>query len=738
LALLLSAGAARAEQTRPPEFVGVRVGLGGCYKAGLWTPVEVTLRGGSQSCCGRVRLTVPDGDGVASRVVTPPDEPVSVLPGKETKVGLNVRFGRVCGTLAAEFEVEGRVVAEKIFTARADAGPDGFREAVETRPLIVCLGPVAKTVEEATTFSGLEPQRRPLVARLDDLERLPAKWYGYEGVDALVLSTSKPELYRRLAPGSPQVEALDQWVRMGGKLVLCGGAHFAEVLGRHSAWSRFAPGRLQQMAALRQTGGLESYADSTLSILSPGGDRPPLAVPWLDEVEGVVEARELDLPLVIRTARGLGQVVFLAAELDEPPLSRWSDAARLVARLLGLPTERVSSANERPGGVTLGYSDMAGQLRSALDQFSGVRLVPFWIVAALVIVYILLIGPGDYFFLRKVVGRMQWTWLTFPLLVLLLSVAAYLLAHGLKGNRIGVNQVDLVDVDVASGQIRGTSWMNVFSPRTESFNLSARPWLPSGERGRRAAIPMAWLGLPGKGLGGMDPQTTDTVGWNSGYEFSPDLAAVRGLPIRVWSSRSLTARWNERVPAAGLESDLAEEEQLLVGTITNNLKFPLTKCVLAYDRWAYELETLRPGQSVALAAMARSELQTRWTGLKLVMESGTGGRGPERSGFREEAAVYDRTSTDALYVLRMMMFFEAAGGQRYTGLTNDYQRFVDLSDLLKTGRAILVAEAPDGEVEGSRSRGGAELCRDGQSIAQGPNDRHAVLYRFVLPVKKRN
>ena len=60
------------------------------------------------------------------------------------------------------------------------------------------------------------------------------------------------------------------------------------------------------------------------------------------------------------------------------------------------------------------------------------------------------------------------------------------------------------------------------------------------------------------------------------------------------------------------------------------------------------------------------------------------------------------------------------------------QRFVDLSELLKTGRAILVAAA------GRRPRRREKLCRDGQPIAQGPDDRHAVLYRFVLPVKKVN
>jgi len=46
----------------------------------------------------------------------------------------------------------------------------------------------------------------------------------------------------------------------------------------------------------------------------------------------------------------------------------------------------------------------AGQLRSALDLPRGVRLVPFFAVALLVILYILLIGPGDYFLLRRL-GR---------------------------------------------------------------------------------------------------------------------------------------------------------------------------------------------------------------------------------------------------------------------------------------------------------------------------------------------
>ena len=142
-----------------------------------------------------------------------------------------------------------------------------------------------------------------------------------------------------------------------------------------------------------------------------------------------------------------------------------------------MPTGHGEESEENTAMMHFGYSDLAGQLRSALDRFGGVRLAPFWLVAALIVAYLLLIGPGDYFFLRKVVGRMGWTWLTFPLVVLLVCLGAYILAYRLKGDQIKVNQADLVDVDAASGLMRGATWLNVFSPRMESFDLAIRPRL---------------------------------------------------------------------------------------------------------------------------------------------------------------------------------------------------------------------------------------------------------------------
>ena len=82
-----------AQEPQPPQILDVRVGFGGRYKVGGWTPVEVTLLGGDIPLTARVELTVADGDGVKSRVTSP--RPSQLLPGGRTKAVLYARFGQV-------------------------------------------------------------------------------------------------------------------------------------------------------------------------------------------------------------------------------------------------------------------------------------------------------------------------------------------------------------------------------------------------------------------------------------------------------------------------------------------------------------------------------------------------------------------------------------------------------------------------------------------------------------------
>ncbi|MEN6405710.1 MAG: hypothetical protein ABFC77_04475 [Thermoguttaceae bacterium] len=704
-----------------PEIAGVRVGLADRYKAGLWTQVEVTLRGGDQSVDGQLSVVTPDGDAVPSRV----DAPCRLSAHQETVVRTLYRPGRVRGDLTVELRAGDRRLASRTFQTAERADAEHFLPGLEYRGLIVTVGDADLDVERLGKLSGLSAEHRPVAARLKDATTLPVDWAGYEGVDAVILLTSRPEAYRSLDLDGPQVRALDQWVRMGGRLVICGGDGSALASGRPLA--RFLPGRFEKTVPLRPTGlgALESYCDSRSGVPHGEPGQAALRAARLVDPQGVVEVSEADLPLVVRTARGLGQVIFVAVDLGHPRLQAWIDRPALIARLLDASTGG-EELDDAAAVMHFGYDDLSGQLRSALDNFPDVRSTPFWIIAGLIVAYLLLIGPGDYFFLRRLVGRMTWTWLTFPTIVLAACVGAYGLAHRLKGDRLAVNKVDLVDVDAASGRLRGTAWFNLFSPRMEAFGVGASPCLPDGRPlGDGRAWP-AWLGLTGSAIGGMNPRTGEPSLWTEPYRFASDRGAMVGVPMAMWSTKSFTVRWEG---AAGKfpTAELAEDNQLLGGWVTNTFDFPLEDCIVAHDRSVYELGTIGPGESVRLGPMTqRSELKTLLTGRKVVfVDSG--------DKYRQETTPYDQSSEDIPTILRTMMFYDAAGGRRYTGLWNAYQSFVDLSSLLKTGRAILVAQTP--KKPGSRKIQGVELLLNDRP-SDASHTRQTTIYRFVYPVKK--
>ncbi len=722
VALVLTAAlsaTASAQRVEPPRFVGLRVGFDNQYKLGLFTPVELALRGGSEKLLGRVTVSTADPDGVQVRVTS---GPVQVMPGQETRVVLYTRFGRADADLRAEFQPErGRPVVRNY--PMQYQGEEGNYLAPPLdfgQDLYLVVGSAGVGLDEAVERIRREAGFRAAVVHLDGIEQLPTRWFGYEGVDGIVLATSRPEVYRPLVPGSARWKALEAWLATGGHVVLSAGSQAAEVLAPDAALSGIVPGRLDEVIPLRQTDALESYAGGTAAIPLGTGEAD-LIIARLTDVEGRVVVEQAGVPLVIRRTVGFGQVVFVACDLERAPISRWEDRGRFVTRLLDM--DGGGEEHLEVGAIMrYGYVDLAGQLRSAMDRFRGVRMIPFSLVMGLVFVYILLIGPGDYFLLRRL-RRLEWTWVTFPAIVLLVTAGAMVLAHYLKGREVRTHQVDLVDVDMASGTLRGTTWANIFSPRSDAYDLAFLPRDFDGEPVSEPEVLASWMGFPGAGLGGMSAGGAAGTPWRSSYSYSPQFDRIERMPIHVWSTKSVTARWSaetRRPPQA----ELRRVDDLPVGTITNPFDFPLHRCYLAYDRWVYDLGSLEPGATASIVPTSRrSELKTLLTGRR-IEAAGSAGQA------QQHVTPYSRASENAAYILRAMMLFRAAGGESYTGLSHRYQRFVDLSALLKTDRAVLWAEADDAD------RGpGAEILRDGRPLG-GEESIRTTMVRMVLPVEE--
>ena len=180
---------------------------------------------------------------------------------------------------------------------------------------------------------------------------------------------------------------------------------------------------------------------------------------------------------------GWARITVIGFDLDRAPFAE--DHQRLefwdwVLRDCG--ANRASSGGDgkaRPAGALTEEEDEAAvAIRQHNDTFEGVAVVSFGWIAMLIVLYILLIGPVEYYFLKRVFGRLELTWITFPIIVLTVSAAAYFSADAVKGRELKVNKVDVVDVDPASGRIYGTTWFTVFSPRIDNYSIGVEP----GER----------------------------------------------------------------------------------------------------------------------------------------------------------------------------------------------------------------------------------------------------------------
>ena len=722
IVFLISIGSASGES----EIIArVEVGFSGAYQAGLWTPVRVHFSPSADLGGAQISLIVPDGDGVPSRILAPLPSPApdSIL--------LYVRFGRLHCPRTVRVERSGALVTERTFEATdqptAKTSPAALRS---NQQLVVVVGTAPLGIGDAIAQMREPAEEQTKLVELQNATDLPDRWFGYEGVSLVVLSGTDLDCYAGLAADDDRVEAIAKWVRHGGRLLVAAGEYGEQLFGREGPLRGLLPGTFSKTVPLSQARALERFADSDDNLPSRVGGKM-LQVAQLTDVQGMIAAREGNLPLVVNRVWGFGQVIFLASDLDRGPLGQWGSRPKLVAKLLGWPVKPVEETNDDKTIRHPGYSDLAGQLRSGLDQFEGVWRIPFGLIVAAIVLYLLLVGPGDYFLLRKVLRRMELTWVTFPVIVVLFCVLAYVVARYTKGDQFLVNQASLIDVDVETGELRGTAWANIFSPETcrTDLRFTVRDQGVAPDADSRPVT--AWLGLSGEGLGGMDPVTPPPVVWSEPYDFQDDNTLLSQLPLQVWSSKSLTARWGGKMEST-FECDLEEKGPIPSGHITSRLDVPLADCLLVYGNWVYELGTLAPGQRFRIgAAVPRRELASFLTGRKLVFDK-------EEERATQRATRYSIESTDAEYILRAMTFFEAAGGRPYTHLANSYQGFIDMSGLLQPNRAVLVGKVAGSDTGAPDDRTlpcdvQISLSSDGESVPI--REKHTALVRFVLPVK---
>ncbi|MCO6047625.1 hypothetical protein NG895_27285 [Aeoliella sp. ICT_H6.2] len=725
--LLLPAATLLGEER--PQPVRADIGFGDHYKVGCWTPLRISVLGGEKPATLMAEVRVPDGEGTLTSINS---RPFSVAAGAMTTVEMLVRIGQ----LESSVEVllrdaqTGKVVGKRTFVTHRELDKGGIRpgDPATTRLLVVIADGALGVATAEAEKSNEVWFTQDVVGRVTDLSALPREALAYEGVDTVVVSTSDREAWSSMRPDDPRIRALVEWVQQGGRLLLYSAANADLVLGAGGPLEALVPGEYVNSVTLDEFGALETYVGGNEPLSQRG--RLRLAVPTFANLRGDVElslgTQDNPVPLVIRAREGLGQVVLVGLDVDLPPIKTWKSRERLVAKNLAFPDDEPMADTENyyysgPDDIVVALEQ---QLDKQLEQ-SGIRTPPFMAIAGLVVLYILLIGPGDYFFVQRVLKKMEWTWVTFPTIVVVTCLAAYWYANYLKGDSLRVNQVEVVDIDNSTGFVRGTMWTHVFSPNPDRYTLSLEAKSPAGSASQPSETSVAWLGKPSPGLGGMSNEQGMLPSFPV-YGWSLDRAMLDGTPIEIWSTKTFVTRWQAETDEL-LISDLTRTaNKLVVGSVQNPTELNLSDCMLVYGTWAWRLGDLPSGGTVEVKPTSLGDARAARR-LRNLYE--------DRFNFNvTEGSYYERQQLlgklDLAALAEMMMFYDALGGRRQSHQWHRHQHFVDLSRSLDADSAMLVGKCDDPR---------SELLRgekpDSRESMRGDKDVYVVLYRYVLDVQ---
>ncbi len=431
LALTFGPFAAQA-QIPSPITVTVQAGIDGIgtYRPNHWFPVTVTLANdgadrqitlewrdvASNELVQRRRLSLPGG--ARKQVIVPAVHRAS-------------RFGTL--------------------TVLAD-GVEIQRERIALNPLNDDQLAIGLLSSDPTVLSSLAvasfPNNQRAVLVSIRPEQLPTDPLFLSMLDIVIIH----ELTAELQP--EQRDALLTWVQGGGVLLVGGGPRSDAAVRAFDSVLPVTVGPLRRdvpVTALERLANLSGLANFVPSLTANTVTLRPNAQSLTDD------------NLISQNAIGAGQIVFAAFDLAA--LRAWPGEANLWSALLA-PQGRID-----PGAsFRFGFNNLLqGSLRQSLFSIPS----PL-ILLTLISAYIVVIGPLNFFLLRRL-RRLEWGWVTTPLLIAVFLAGAYGMGYALRGRQAQIINLTVMQSAAGGGPAITTHFTGIFAPQRQQYRLEFAP-----------------------------------------------------------------------------------------------------------------------------------------------------------------------------------------------------------------------------------------------------------------------
>lgn len=422
---------------------------------------------------------------------------------------------------------------------------------------------------------------------------LPDVWYGYDLIDVLMLGACKRS---ELRPS--QVQAILDWVRRGGTLVIASaeplGDLLAGPLGEAAGVSCVGVHHVDSMSVVRlKTGAAKDESLGTVGFAWP----MPMGELAIGDAQVLYEAN--DLPMLTRRQLGLGQIMVLSVPVG------------------ALNAREASEDTSRPAapGLHAIFSDIAPTRRAMVGAFDAERFFAD--------------EDGDgkslaHYTLEQVAGR-RGPGTSVPV-GLVLGIAVLVVAAGVVlGLRRRTELIWVALVPLALGGGAGLYFYGHAQATPEQLShISLIQGVGEGQAVVRQAC-LYYSGTEGRSfeISGGQPRimveplssATDSLMGLTEYRIEGPLV----IKDQKLAANSSTAFMLDGITAVKpLTASLSLGENGLVGTIENHLPAEITNCVLYADGRTYRVGSLAAGASTPVRLGAQELLPPGAEGLDFI------------------------------------------------------------------------------------------------------------------------
>lgn len=736
LGLLVGSVCAASTVQADVSIDSTEVSVGHVTKPGVWTRLAFTLSSTVDVDC-RVEAVATDPSGCPA---TFPSKTLELQAQSSLTGSLYFVPGRLRDTISVRVvSLNGELLAVKRLTStEAVTDSADFQIVEHSVPIWLMVGTIGSS---QPLKSGRQPLQKEFadrgvhVTQLESSTDFPDHWQALSAFDTVILAGS-------FDFSAAQSSALDQWIQQGGHAAVIVGTRVDELKASPIAdWA--LDGRSLTGSSLSDLSGLEAAARSSFRI--PIVSRIKGSV--ITAPDGTNLVTSIDGALMTRSAYGFGRITLLGVDVDRPPLSRWRSLDSFVATIADLPSTASDEESTAQRISHSGITELATQLQIGMETIPHIGQRSTLTVLGLVLLFLLMIGPLDYFLVHRVLKRPGLTWVTFPTIVIAFGLVAATVAAGANGRDLRCRMCELIDVDAESGFVRKTVWSAVYSPEHRRYQVQVDhvpdALIDSASADETATSIQAdesgwlrWTATPESNFGGMYRPAGLNLG-GAGYQFSENPSTIENLPIPAASARILTSCATSSVSPRLFELNLKQAGTGHLSrdsTFAHHLPGPIEDWVLVYGNRVY-FHDFRGGEMLGSSAIEPGmvwsatgkttggrELKSFLTGSTFQR---TGRKRPETEAAEFEYAQveWNRRDTDLQKILRMLTFHRLAGGRDYTGLNNFALSDFELSDSLPLDRAVLF---------GRLTRPAATIHIDGQRLQP---DQQESFIRVLLRVE---